>query len=169
MGRVRSRGSTSKFTNVEGILSTREQVCLQDPSAAFTTATVLSKSGGLRYTTPSQEEQGGRGGTARPPRTHRGGPFWPLWCTSRISVAGFPWGLDTRDAELAAAWGHCIHDYRRPQLVGGTANDRSSRVPCRCESERVYFAAGSLMQSQQPRMLIIIVDIGRFTVSFLSS
>ena len=88
--------------------------------------------------------------------------------TSRISVVRFPWGLYTRDAELAAAWGHCIHDYRRPQLVGGTADDRSSRVPCRCESERVYFAAGSLMQSQQPRMLIIIVDIGRFTVSFLS-
>ena len=39
-----------------------------------------------RWTTPSQEGESGRGGAVRPPRTHRGGPFWPLWCTSWISV-----------------------------------------------------------------------------------
>ena len=64
-----------------------------------------------RYTTPPQEEQCGRGGHGFTPwsasdELRRGLVFYTLVVaelTSRISVAGFPWGLYTGDVELAAA------------------------------------------------------------------
>ena len=50
--------------------------------------------------------------------------------TSRISVARFPWGLYTRDVELAAAWGHSIL-----MISITTARGRHS---CRLEQLRAH-------------------------------
>ena len=53
---------------------------------------------------------------------------------SRISVAGFPWGLDASDAEPAAAWGRSIQDisshssWEEQLLIGAAEGPAEARV-----------------------------------------
>ena len=110
----RSRESTSRFTIVDGEWSmTRTSMFTQIQSYIHEAGPFSgSRSRGiprrLRRSTVAEEATSFTPWSASD-ELRRSHEFYTLAAaevTSRISVARFPWGLYTRDVELAAAWGH---------------------------------------------------------------